>query len=187
MGASVVARPFSVTDLAAGVKRCANCKEVKSLGEFSTNRTRRGTTHAAYCRPCQAVKSRQSRQRDPERHRAKAAEYKRLNPERHAKYAFDAQLVKACRAAGITPERYRHELSIQGGVCAICRSPQRNARMARLVIDHDHVTGEFRGLLCSHCNAALGQFGDNAAIMEEAIAYLRRSNQLFKVVTLPSA
>lgn len=185
MGASLVGK-LTATDLITNTKRCSRCRNVKSLTEFWLTKGRRGTGHAAWCRTCSSEFMREKRRSNPKRHRQLAAELKARNPERYAKYAFDAQLVKACRRAGITVERYRNELARQRGVCAICGSPQRDARMKRLVIDHDHVTGDFRGLLCSHCNSALGQFGDNEAIMEEAIAYLRRTRPLFRVVTLPS-
>lgn len=56
----------------------------------------------------------------------------------------------------------------QGGRCAICR------RKVGLVVDHDHETGLRRGLLCNACNRALGFFEDNPAVVEAAVAYLRR-------------
>lgn len=46
-------------------------------------------------------------------------------------------------------------LDSQGGVCAICGSPPQNNRLA---VDHDHVTGDVRGLLCSPCNRHVGYF-----------------------------
>ena len=54
--------------------------------------------------------------------------------------------------------------------------------MTRLVIDHCHDTGVFRGLLCAHCNAGLGYFEDNIDWMDEAIRYVIRSLPDYKVV-----
>lgn len=48
----------------------------------------------------------------------------------------------------------------QRGVCFVCGRPQeptKDGRPKRLASDHDHVTGEFRGLLCSRCNPLLGK------------------------------
>lgn len=54
------------------------------------------------------------------------------------------------------------------GRCHICANKARN-----LVIDHNHETGEIRGLLCHHCNVALGFFRDNLAWVLSAAEYLR--------------
>ncbi|MBW1743926.1 MAG: endonuclease VII domain-containing protein [Deltaproteobacteria bacterium] len=66
----------------------------------------------------------------------------------------------------------------QGGVCAICGDPetnQRNGRTIRLSIDHDHETGQVRGLLCVRCNTGLGLFGDNIEVIQKVVDYLSRS------------
>jgi hypothetical protein len=43
----------------------------------------------------------------------------------------------------------------------------------RLGIDHDHTTGQVRGLLCDNCNPALGSFKDNIETLQKAIDYLK--------------
>jgi hypothetical protein len=56
---------------------------------------------------------------------------------------------------GITQEQYEEMLSEQNGGCAICGITEAtNGR--RLAVDHDHQTGEVRGLLCNNCNVAVG-------------------------------
>jgi hypothetical protein len=50
---------------------------------------------------------------------------------------------------GVTEEQYRALLMAQDGRCAICGRLPRNRRLA---VDHDHNTGEVRGLLCYTCN-----------------------------------
>jgi hypothetical protein len=54
----------------------------------------------------------------------------------------------------------------QDGLCAICREAPAEH------VDHDHVSGRVRGLLCFNCNGALGQFRDRVDLMLRAVAYL---------------
>ena len=72
---------------------------------------------------------------------------------------------------GITVEQYDDMLEAQGGVCAICHRPSVTGK--RLHVDHDHKTGRNRGLLCHHCNTALGNFRDDHAVVEAALTYLK--------------
>lgn len=44
-----------------------------------------------------------------------------------------------------------------------------------LVMDHDHKTGKFRGMLCNLCNRGLGNFKDNIDVLEKAIEYLKKN------------
>ena len=57
-------------------------------------------------------------------------------------------------------------LEAQGGLCAICQ--ERPAEH----VDHDHLTGTVRAMLCSCCNQGLGSFRDPADVMRAAISYL---------------
>jgi len=73
---------------------------------------------------------------------------------------------------GITSEIYNDILREQGGVCAIC-GKEDTTKNNFLHIDHNHRTGEIRGLLCSHCNLGLGNFMNDEEILYSAIKYLR--------------
>jgi hypothetical protein len=59
---------------------------------------------------------------------------------------------------GVAPEQYDQLMAEQGGVCAICKHPP--AKLQSLHLDHDHLTGKPRGLLCAKCNTMLSYFGD---------------------------
>ena len=59
----------------------------------------------------------------------------------------------------------------QDGLCAIC---ERHPEDGVLRVDHDHSTGKIRGLLCRHCNLALGNMSDDVSLLRKAIAYLEK-------------
>src|SRR5262249_48040161 len=69
---------------------------------------------------------------------------------------------------GISPAEYDELLAKQDGACAICRRRSKE----RLCVDHCHVTGMVRGLLCKDCNIALGHLKDDQAALVAALAYL---------------
>lgn len=60
----------------------------------------------------------------------------------------------------ITVEQYEEMLAAQGGVCRICSGTERD-EFRLLAVDHDHVTGKVRGLLCTKCNVAIGLLDDD--------------------------
>lgn len=76
------------------------------------------------------------------------------------------------RRYGSTPEHFDALMAAQGGCCAICCwSPAEGSRRG-LVVDHDHVTGAIRGLLCGPCNTGLGMLRDDPELMHAAVEYL---------------
>lgn len=120
---------------------------------------------AGRCKPCRARISRAHYARHGELVREKSRVRMR------AKYAANptADRDKTRRYLyGVTPEAFDAMLTAQGGVCLICRTPNPDC------IDHDHATGRVRGILCMHCNAGLGLFGDDTDRMRAAAAYLVR-------------
>lgn len=79
---------------------------------------------------------------------------------------------------GITAQEYWAIYRAQGGRCYICqrargKDEQGNGRGKMLSVDHDHKTGEVRGLLCGPCNKdVLGHLRDSIAALERAVTYL---------------
>ncbi len=72
----------------------------------------------------------------------------------------------------ITMEDYDALFKKQNGLCAICGKKQ---GQMKLNIDHNHTTGEIRGLLCSNCNRFLGLAQDSEAILTNALRYLKEN------------
>jgi hypothetical protein len=79
---------------------------------------------------------------------------------------------RAYRRHGLTPDEYYALWRSQGGACAICKRCD-----LPLGVDHCHLTGLIRGLLCSKCNVGLGQYNDDSALLLGAIAYLEASRR----------
>lgn len=74
------------------------------------------------------------------------------------------------RDYNLTPEGYQALLDLQNGRCAVC---ERKPRSRRLAVDHDHDTGEVRGLLCARCNhKVIGAANESAATLRRAARYL---------------
>jgi hypothetical protein len=77
---------------------------------------------------------------------------------------------------GMTGADYETLLNEQGGKCAICDATYSKTRA--LAVDHDHDTGQVRGLLCGRCNSALGMLGDDPETAAKATAYLRERKRV---------
>lgn len=87
----------------------------------------------------------------------------------------DGQLRITIAKYGVTVEWYRAKELEQHNGCAICGQPEtatRNGKVMRLAVDHNHETGEARGLLCRACNRRLANLED-VAWRGRAEAYLR--------------
>lgn len=138
---------------AKGVRRCSACRANNALLCTKCKvqlRMYPGTTRS-YCADCMA------------------------DYQRKAKY-------------GITPDQFAFLLLKQDGACAICKTEfDMEAKMETKAglrrgrdfprVDHDHVTGEVRGLLCYSCNVAIGLMQDDEERLLAAIEYLGRSSQ----------
>jgi hypothetical protein len=96
------------------------------------------------------------------------------NDRRRVRRALEPDYRDAERARryGLSLADYRALEKRQGHACAICRKATRD-----LCIDHCHVTGRVRGLLCRSCNSALGLYADDPRRLRAALAYLQRTGK----------
>jgi hypothetical protein len=73
------------------------------------------------------------------------------------------------RKYGLSLVEFAELLKAQGGRCAICGSTDWGKTGGSVRqwpnVDHDHATGQVRGLLCDRCNRGLGYFGDSAELL----------------------
>lgn len=124
--------------------RCARCKAEKPEHDFPRNKRTTSGRHC-YCKPCHNAQNREARER--------AGGSRRY----HLKKRY-----------GITMQEFDGLLEQQGSLCPIC------LKRPAVHVDHDHSTGNVRGILCEMCNGGLGQFRDNPATIERAIEYLEQ-------------
>ena len=82
------------------------------------------------------------------------------------------------RNYGITEAQYEAKKTLQKHKCMICGAEGfcigNKNHTEKLVVDHDHETGQVRDLLCHNCNRALGLFQDNIEIVDSALEYLKQ-------------
>jgi hypothetical protein len=117
----------------------------------------------------------------PERVAAVSKAWREKNPEKVAFYAesnreknTDSRLR---RKYGITLAERNALLEAQGNACAVCKATTPGNKKYGWSIDHDHITGAVRGLLCHTCNLALGLLKDDVERLDAAIVYLVRSRR----------
>jgi hypothetical protein len=97
------------------------------------------------------------------------------SPEKQATYGREWNLQKKF---GLTSAEYDAMLAAQGGVCAICGGKEthvhKSGKLKDLAVDHDHETGQVRGLLCMNHNQGIGRFQNDPALLRAAADYLER-------------
>lgn len=75
---------------------------------------------------------------------------------------------------GITGKQWSQIFTYQGNKCGICQTSRVDLDKRNWCVDHGHVTGDVRGILCNSCNLLLGYSKDNEVVLQRAILYLQR-------------
>ena len=172
------------------VQRCTDCGERRPFGDFHKSPRNKTTGRQPYCKACHAVRSKAWASSNPEAAKQHAKKYrgtteyhgldaKRKREVRRGDGAEDRRRRRTLARYGMTAECYRELLEAQGGGCALCGATSADGKTYAttteprpLNVDHDHATGEVRGLLCSACNMALGLLKDDSARLLRAVDYL---------------
>jgi len=164
--------------------RC-NSEDIKKVGFTSAN------NQVYRCKTCKkdfvnnkSGKSRQLRELHPDisdtRYCPTCNEYLHIsnfykNKKGHGRYQSNCKSCDLLRIRldrfKITEDKYNSFIINQGNRCKICG----NTFIKTPHIDHDHVTGKVRGLLCGDCNRGLGGFKDNLKSLLSAIKYIKES------------
>lgn len=138
-------------------KICYRCLVSKPTTAFNRNRSKRDGLQAA-CRSCDKLLHKTNYNYDRKRHQLMS----KLSRRKCSLTKFEAMKKK------------------QKNRCAICRRPERKinkttGKAISLSIDHNHATGQIRGLLCWSCNLVIGHMNDEPELLRKAIEYLETS------------
>lgn len=137
-------------------KLCQTCHETKPLTEFHKSG---GGRFSSQCKGCKSQYWKDRRRDNPLWAKLRDAEGN-------------------ANRTGVSLAERKRMYEEQGGRCAICEHPGlmfgQGTKRETLPLDHDHLTGEIRGLLCIKCNRGLGLFNDDPELLREAASYLER-------------
>ena len=109
----------------------------------------------------------------------KAKEYAKLNKEvkkiKRQEYMETDEYLSSYykRKYNVSLEEVLELRTAQESRCAICYRHEEEVGK-RLFLDHNHLTGKVRGLLCNHCNSLIGYAKEDADILESAIYYVHK-------------
>lgn len=157
------------------MKYCTGCKQTKQLNTFGKDKYS-STGYTDRCKLCRNKAARERAILNPNVYKKRnenSKEYRKKyydDPVNKLRYR-DLNLKKSF---GIGLTEYNELFQRQNGLCSICFQPERTKRNVSLAVDHNHQTGQIRGLLCSHCNRALGLFNDSLIVLKNAIQYLEK-------------
>lgn len=142
-------------------KNCPRCGETKAHSAFYRDATNKDGL-GFYCRMCKNG----MRTDYYARNRKKICARQKAYATKNERKLRDGVLR---RTYGIGMDEYDALLAKQGGGCAMCKNLCPTGK--RLAVDHDHETGEIRGLLCAKCNGGYGYFSEDPGLLVAAIEY----------------
>lgn len=129
-------------------KKCSRCKKTLPVSSFSKN-TKRADGYQSQCKSCRSA----SRNVSTVEERGRSL----------------------MRRYGLTYPDYEKLLERQANRCGCCGEVFGTTNRTRPVVDHDHVTGRVRGLLCGNCNTGIGMLGDTPTGLLNALRYLNQT------------
>lgn len=139
------------------MKKCCTCKLTKKLIFFSRKKAAKDG-YSYKCKECHNLYSKNVWYKsNKEKQIASSGKWRKNNYIRYKAKMYDIP-------EGVLKDMFDNAK----GICCICKTKQ------NLVVDHCHITGRVRGLLCSKCNFGLGFFKDSILSLESAIEYLKK-------------
>lgn len=147
-------------------KVCTKCDINKHILEYRFRPDING--YVSVCKECERDASKAYRDANKQSISEQRKEYRAKNKDKHLKQKRESDLKNKY---GITEAEYIDILAGQNGQCAICGTSESESPK-RFAVDHNHDTGEVRGVLCSSCNLGIGNLGDSPDRLLSAFRYL---------------
>lgn len=148
------------------MRYCLHCNNHKVEGSFAKH---------AWCRDCTKAYNRQRKIQDRDKLNAQKLQWQSANPKKRHAGQMKSKF-------GLQVGEYDKMLAAQNGVCAICKLPEevpsRWGTIKSLAVDHSHITGEVRSLLCQKCNQALGLMREDFDAVLSLAKYIQRHNNI---------
>jgi hypothetical protein len=110
------------------------------------------------CKPCANARSLNWAKKNKERHKGNQLKYR----------------------YGISKEEYDKKIAEQQNKCEICKEEETSTfrgTLKGLAVDHSHVSGKVRGLLCKNCNVSLGLLKENKQTIKAMLNYLEKYDE----------
>lgn len=153
------------------VKTCSCCDETKDAVLFHKSAKAKDGLNSR-CKECTAVRNKQWYNENKDKHKITCAKWYVKNKKSATRKGTEWHYMSRY---GITHQQFLDLAFEQGNKCSICGIDLTFAEKCntRAVLDHDHNSGEIRGVLCNSCNTALGLFKDSEHVLQNAIVYLK--------------
>lgn len=155
------------------MKTCTRCKQAQELSEFRPRKLISGIGLTSHCRSCHAETNkkyrRENRTQNVERKKSWYYADKLKNPTKGSNAAL-------LRKYGITLAQKEAMWLGQNKCCAICEKNLPTLFKAK--VDHRHVTGKVRKLLCARCNAHLGYIKESFDVALRLAKYIQEHNEV---------
>lgn len=147
------------------------CKECESLRHSKKYDPKRRKKHYTENRETYLLRSKIYNEQNKEKIKVKTQEYYKNNKMQFLEYSWKSNGVLNKNSEFFKKKDFDELFEKANKSCMICGVTNAN-HVKGFVVDHCHKTGFARGILCAHCNVALGSFRDDKNILQKAIDYL---------------
>ena len=131
-------------------KKCGQTKDIKDFYKTGRKKDKNPDNRHYTCKECTKARVKAAHHADPS-----------LQRRRDLRRLYDISL-----------EEYDEMLELQNHQCAVCKTEKAGGKHNVFCVDHDHVTGKVRELLCKDCNIVLGIINDSPEHLGRLMAYI---------------